>query len=382
MRIVYVLTTLAVGGTERQVLAIARRMAARGHTVALLVLTPHEAHDCATTLDVFYLDIRKTATSVIAGMRRAAAFLRAFRPDVIHSHNFHGNMLARMLRPFCRDARLISTIHNVYEGGRWRMLAYRLTDGLADQTTAVSVAVAERYVQLKAVAKDKCVVITNGIETDEFVPDPTRRAAMRAQMGVAEEFVWLWVGRNAAAKDIPNLLGAFAAAWRPAPQMQLWMAGLSQSSSSAATNARISLRPEAMDRVRYLGIRSDIPGLLDAADAFVLASEWEGMPLAVGEAMSMEKPVVSTDVGGVRQLLGDAGLLAPAKDADALAEAMLQVMRLPGDRRGAMGRAARQRIVNYFSMEAKVAEWETLYRAVAGHSASLTTMRPWSPNQE
>jgi len=368
MRIVYVLTTLAVGGTERQVLAIARRMAARGHAVALLVLTPHEADDCATTLDVVHLDIRKTAASVIAGVRRAAGFLRAFRPDVIHSHNFHGNMLARMLRLFCRNVRLISTIHNVYEGGRWRMLAYRLTDGLVDRTTAVSAAVAQRYGQLKAVAKNKCVVITNGIETDAFVPEPERRAAMRAQMGVAEEFVWLWVGRNAPAKDIPNLLGAFATAWRTAPQMQLWMAGFSQALSDAAANARITVPPEALQRVRHLGIRSDIPALLDAADAFVLASAWEGMPLAVGEAMAMEKPVVATDVGGVRELVGDAGVLVPAKDANALAEAMLKVTRLPEEPRFEMGRSGRERILNCFSIEAKAAEWEALYGLVAGHS--------------
>lgn len=373
MRIVYVLTTLAVGGSERQVLAIARRMEARGHTVALLVLTPHGAHDCATTLEVFRLDIRKSVSSVIAGVRRGAAFLRTFRPDVIHGHNFHGNMLARMLRLFCHHLRLISTIHNVYEGGRLRMLAYRLTDWLADRTTAVSTAVAERYIELKAAAPDKCLVITNGIDTDEFVPDPKRRDAMRAQMGVAEEFVWLWVGRNAPAKDIPNLLAAFGKAWRTVPEMQLWMAG---PSLVGATNAAGSLPPEASHKVQHLGNCSDIPALLDAADGFVLASAWEGMPLAVGEAMAMEKPVVATDVGGVRELVGLTGLLVPAKDANALADAMLTVMRLPDEQGSRIGCAARQRILNCFSIDAKAAAWEALYAVVAGHSTPQATVLP------
>ena len=65
-----------------------------------------------------------------------------------------------------------------------------------------------------------------------------------------------------------------------------------------------------------------MPALLDGADAFVSGSAWEGMPLAVGEAMAMEKPVVATDVGGVRELVGDAGVIVPAKDSEALASAM------------------------------------------------------------
>lgn len=373
MRIVYVLTTLAVGGTERQVLAIARRMEARGHTVALMVLTPHDTRDCATTLHVLHLDIRKTATGVIAGLRRAAAFLCAFRPDIIHSHNFHGNMLARILRLIYRRARLISTIHNVYEGGRLRMLAYRVTDRFADQTTAVSTLVADRYVQLKAVALDKCLVISNGIETDGFVPDPTRRAAMRAQMKVTDEFVWLMVGRITAAKDLNNLLEAFGNVCRTYDEVQLWIAGEAPTGSGRKYDLfALASSKGAREKIRVLGLRRDVPSLLDAADAFVLASAWEGMPLALGEAMAMEMPVVATNVGGVRELVGDAGILVPAKDANALAAAMLEVVRLPGNQRDAMGSVARERIVNHFSMDAKVTEWEKLYAAVAGHSTPQT----------
>ena len=68
-----------------------------------------------------------------------------------------------------------------------------------------------------------------------------------------------------------------------------------------------------MERVRWLGLRRDMPALLDAAEAFVLASAWEGMPLVIGEAMAMEKPVVATDVGGVREMVGDAGAHRSAK---------------------------------------------------------------------
>jgi glycosyltransferase involved in cell wall biosynthesis len=101
--------------------------------------------------------------------------------------------------------------------------------------------------------------------------------------------------------------------------------------------------------------------LLDGSDAFVLSSAWEGMPLVVGEAMAMEKPVVATDVGGVRELVGDAGVLVPAKDSEALAEGMLRVINMAQDERDALGKTARERICGHFDMDTKAAEWEALY---------------------
>jgi glycosyltransferase involved in cell wall biosynthesis len=365
MRILCVLNSIAIGGTERQVLAIAGRMAARGHALALVVLRPREADECSTDLEVVHLDIQKSPSSVVAGVRRGAAFVRSFRPDVIHSHNFHGNMLARWMRLTYREPKLIATIHNVYEGGWLRMLAYRLSNPLVTRVTGVSTAVAERYVRLRAVSKSNMVVVTNGIETAEFVPDAARRTAMRQQMGVADEFVWLSVGRITAAKDIPNLLQAFGRVWEDSPNTRLWIAGGPPPAGSGGEAYSAFFTPQgAMDRVNRLGMRRDVPALLDAADGFVLSSAWEGMPLALGEAMVMENPVVATDVGGVRELVGEAGVVVPAKDSSALVAAMLDTMRRTQEEREAMGRAARERICAKFGMDAKADEWEAMYHSV------------------
>jgi len=90
------------------------------------------------------------------------------------------------------------------------------------------------------------------------------------------------------------------------------------------------------------------------------------MPLVVGEAMAMEKPVVATDVGGVRELVGNAGVLVPAKDPQALADAMLRVMKMKQEDRSAMGEGARMRIESFFEMDAKASEGEALYRRLLG----------------
>ena len=167
----------------------------------------------------------------------------------------------------------------------------------------------------------------------------------------------------APAKDFSNLLRAFARVCAERSGARLWIAG----ETAGAEFERVSGLAVELglgERVRWLGLRRDLPALLDATDGFVLASAWEGMPLAVGEAMAMEKPVVATDVGGVRELVGEAGTMVPAQSPESLAQAMMGTIQSTLVERYAMGAAARERIAKNFSMEAKANEWEALYRTV------------------
>jgi glycosyltransferase involved in cell wall biosynthesis len=276
-------------------------------------------------------------------------------------------MAARLLKLSFPAAAVLSTVHSVYEGAWPRMLAYRLSDPFSRRTTTVSQAGASRYVCLKAVPARKCTAVTNGIDTEEFAPSPQRRVCLRAQMEVNNEFVWLAAGRIVAAKDYPNLLRAFSRVSAAIASARLWVAGEASVTGFAAVQA-LAAELGVATSVRWLGLRSDMPGLLDAADAFVSASAWEGMPLAVGEAMAMEKPVVATDVGGVRELMGECGVLVPAKDSEALAQAMLALMQTTPEARNSLGRAARERIQCEFTIDAKADEWESLYRKMLARS--------------
>jgi glycosyltransferase involved in cell wall biosynthesis len=197
------------------------------------------------------------------------------------------------------------------------------------------------------------LVLTNGIDAESFAPDRTRRKRTRTEMGAGHAFVWLAVGRLVPAKDYANLLRAFEQVRRANPSARLWIAG---------EGDPVSLAGEPAKAVEFLGLRHDIAALLDAADGFVLSSAWEGMPLALGEAMAMEKIVVATDVGGVRELIGEAGVIVPPKNSAALAEAMLKAMAMQEMERKTMQRDARRRIQMHYSMPVKAEEWEQLYR--------------------
>jgi len=368
VRILYILTSLGIGGAEKQVIALAERMAAKGHTVAFLVLK-HVDQECPIRHPVLRLNLPKTPMGILRGLRFASNFLLLFRPDILHSHTFPANIFARLLRASLRLKRIenrvsneinpvvINTIHNIYEGGWHRMLLYRLTSTQADAVTAVSTAAAERFVRLRAVPRKKISVLTNGIDIQAFNPDKKIRRTARTQMQAGDPFIWLAVGRIVPAKDYPNLLRALRHVQLTHSTATLWIAGEGDPVVEAAGDVDNSTPAN----IQWLGLRHDVVQLLDAADAYVLSSAWEGMPLAVGEAMAMEKPVVATDAGGVRELVGKAGIVVPPADSEALANAMLSIMEISNKQRQEMGQVARERIHDHFSMDVKAVEWDSLY---------------------
>jgi len=179
-------------------------------------------------------------------------------------------------------------------------------------------------------------------------------------MGAGEEFIWLAAGRIALAKDYSNLLRAFALVRAAHARSRLWVAGEGTGAEFERVK-RLATELGLGDAVRWLGLRRDMAALLDAADGFVLGSAWEGMPLALGEAMAMEKPVVATDVGGVRELVGDAGVIVAARDSAALGDAMVELTGRSSEDRLRLGRAARARIEQGFGMDARADQWEALY---------------------
>ena len=119
------------------------------------------------------------------GLVRLARLARAWRPDVIHSHMVHANLMARALRLVAPVPALVSTIHNIYEGGPIRMAAYRYTNGLVDHLTIVSQAAADRFVGDRIVPRDLLTVIPNGVDTEQYRQRPAGHARVAAALAGA-----------------------------------------------------------------------------------------------------------------------------------------------------------------------------------------------------
>ena len=173
LRVLFVTTSLDRGGAERQIVDLATRLREMGWPVAVLsMMTPRRYADelAASGTELASLDMARGRPTPGA-LFRYGRFVRHWKPDVIHSHMVHANLLARLGRVFAPRVPLICTVHNVTEGARWREIAYRITDPLATVTTAVSEAAAERYVRVGAVPKGRMMPFPNGFE---FGRDPSR----------------------------------------------------------------------------------------------------------------------------------------------------------------------------------------------------------------
>ena len=141
------------------------------------------------------------------GLARLVRIVRAWKPDVVHSHMVHANLMARVLRLLVPVPVLVSTIHNVYEGGPLLMAGYRLTNGLVDHMTIISQAAADRFVGERIVPGRLLTVIANGVDTDRMrnVPPEAQGCACGAPSAWATRSSsgWRW-GGSRSRRTIPT----------------------------------------------------------------------------------------------------------------------------------------------------------------------------------
>jgi glycosyltransferase involved in cell wall biosynthesis len=370
MRIFLLSTSMGMGGADQQILILARAMRARGHDVRIVALAPlgpmgQEALDEGIPTES--LELRRNL-GIFSRTLRLIRMIRAWRPDVLHSHMVHANLLARAVRPLARVPVLVSTIHSINDGGPLRMAAYRLTSGLIDRCTIISQLAAERYIAIGAVPPHRLQVVPNAVDTSRFRRIPGARAAIRQELGLGNDFVWLAVGRFEEPKDYPTMIAALARLAAVHPASRLLLVGKGSLQDEVETLVRAA-GLEA--RVHFLGVRRDIPELMSAADGYVLSSAREGMPVVLLEAAAVELPVVATRVGGVAEVVedGTTGFLVPPGDPGALGGAMKRIEALTGDVRAAIGSRGRALVEQRYGTARVMDMWERLYLECATASA-------------
>jgi glycosyltransferase involved in cell wall biosynthesis len=208
------------------------------------------------------------------------------------------------------------------------------------------------------VGAGKMAVLANGVDIDTWNADAEVRNSMRRVLGFFEdEFLWLAAGRLESVKDYPTLLDAMALL--PQRARLVIAGGGPLQSELLKMSARLGLEC----RIRFLGFEPDVKRWMQAADGFVLASRWEGLPMGLLEAGACALPAVATDVPGSREAIvnGTTGWLSAAGNAKALAAAMSSVMLARPEERTAMGERARKHVVENFSLQSVLDSWESLY---------------------
>ena len=311
----------------------------------------------------------------LAAARQLLRLIRELRPDILHTHTAKAGAVGRLAVQLAGSARpkvVVHTFHgHVLRGyfGPAKTEAFRrLEQGLArssDALIAVSPEVRDDLVALGVAPAEKIAVIRLGLDLDQRLATPPGAAeAFRAELGVPDgRFLVGWLGRMTEIKRADHLLRAFA---RVDTDADLVLVGDGPLRADLEVLAgELGIR----DRTHFTGFRSDVGTIYAASDAIVLTSANEGTPVSVIEAQAAGKPVVSTDVGGVRDVVTDgvSGFVVPPGDIDAVADRLHRLAEDPElrARLGAAGVSARER----YSVPRLVHDVDVLYRELLERAA-------------
>ena len=365
IRVLEILATLKRAGAERMAVSLACRLdTSRFETgvVSLFDSFPSGLEPELKVAGVPAWHLGKRPGLDIRMIPRLRRVFREFGPDIIHTHSY----VLRYSLPASLATRRMVMVHTVHNlAAKETDFTGRLLHRMAFGRTVAAVAVGEevRRSYRDWYGAEPQATIRNGIDTVSF-ERPGGRRRWRADHGFNDsDFLVVSVGRLDPQKNPLAMIDAFAAAFRNDAGGQLLMVG-DGSLRGAAVQRAMELGVAA--KVHFLGTQAEVAEVLVASDVFALASNWEGTPLAVMEAMAAGLPVVATAVGGVPELVldGETGLLTPAGTTPAFAEALARMRADPG-MRTAMARAALLRS-KMFSVDNMVAEYAALFERLAG----------------
>ncbi|MDO9355011.1 MAG: glycosyltransferase [Solirubrobacteraceae bacterium] len=296
--------------------------------------------------------------------------MRAFRPDVVHTHTAKAGALGRLAALTLRPRPVIvHTFHgHVLSGyfGPQVTAVYRWVETVlgrrSDRLVGVSQATVDELVDLGVAPADRFEVIELGLDLSAFTAvDRTGepRQAFRAALDLPETaVVCSWVGRFVPIKRVDVLLEAFALAHRAHPELALVLAG------GGELEAELRAQADSLgiaDAVRFLGYRRDLDQIAGASDIAVLSSDNEGTPVSLIESAAAGLPLVATDVGGVTEIVTPTtGRVVPAGDATAFAAALAELA-ADAPLRATLGRAARTHVTERWAAQRLIEDVDDLY---------------------
>ena len=324
-----------IGGSERVGVDVALEFTRRGYPVVCFAFYDSDGpmraeleRSGVRCLDMNY-EKHHGISRRVAYQWKFWRMLRRERVHALHVHHATALILCGIPAKLARVRRVVMTehgLHQLQERPAYRRSAARYCRYATD-ITVVEPAQARYFQDELGVPADKLHYVPNGVRLQARAPE--RVARIRGTLGIAAgSFAIFYVGRLSPVKDLGTLLNAFAGLPADvADRARLYLVG------EGPERAMLEARCNALaleERVTFLGARADVGDLLMAADAFVMSSKTEGLPMALLEAMAAGVPCVATAVGGIPELFAnDRGLSTPAQDPLALAAAMARLARSP-----------------------------------------------------
>ncbi|MGH2747919.1 MAG: glycosyltransferase [Actinomycetota bacterium] len=370
-RILRAITRLNIGGPARQALLLTRDLRPEFDTVLVTGRPPTEEGELSDPrVEPVRIPLARPIRpgADLRSLGRLRGLVASVRPHIVHTHMAKAGALARAAALTVRPRpRLVHTYHgHVLEGyfsapvERAFIAVERALARRTDILIAVSDEVRDALLELGVGRPEQYRVIQLGFDLSDLLEVTEPDGAFRASVGVPPGAPLVAVlGRLAPIKDHSTLLRAVARL----PDVHLVVLGDGELRSELKAEAE-GLGLSA--RVRFLGWVTDVVSVMRDVDAVALSSRNEGTPVSLIEALAAARPVVSTDVGGVRAVVtdGTSALLVPAGDPVALAQALDRLVRAsPAERRG-MGEAGRAHVRERFDARRLVADIRDLYASL------------------
>jgi len=369
--VMHIINAYALGGAEKLVFDIARRMDKTKFNVFVCSIGAREddieqavRHDLQSqgikTLSLDKPPHKQRVHTVV----KLAKILCDNKIDILHTHcpspDFYGKLSALI----ARIPLVFSTIHNTqgYSASVERVLS-RLTT----KYVAISKTVAQYALQELKIPSQKIEIIYNAIDVRQFTETHNQsiiRKKKRTELGIPENIQMIMtIGRITRQKGHIYLIDAMKEVVKNFPNVCLCIVGDYTCDPDVTNELKRKVKESGLkEKVIWTGVRTDIPELLASADIFVLPSLWEGLPVTLLEAMASRIPVVATAVGSNPEIIrhGENGFLVPPANPSTLAKCILELLK---DKKKAqlLAEEGYKTIQERFTIERMVKEYEKLY---------------------
>ena len=362
VNILYLITEFDIGGAEKMLYEVAAGIDRRKYNPVAACLTGHGPVGKKLSeagVEVEYLDMQCKMDLRI--FPRLVRLIRKQNIHILHSYLFHANFLGRIAGRIAGVPIIISSIRVSEKEKHYHLWGDKLTSGLVDMETCVCEAVREFSLKKGRIASKKLTVIHNGIDLEKF-DRKWDREGKRAEFGIrGSTRIIGTVSRLSRQKGLEFLLRAASRVLKDIPDLVFIIVGDGKLEFELK---QLTKELGIEDKVIFTGFRKDVLEIMNTFDIFVLSSAWEGMPVALLEAMALSKPVVVTAVGGCPELIkeGENGFLVKPSNDIELARAVVTIL---SDSRlaGRMGHNSRKR-TEQFSVHTMVKKTEKLYETL------------------
>jgi glycosyltransferase involved in cell wall biosynthesis len=356
MKIAHVVDSMEVGGAETLVRQMCHLQREQGHEPEVYAVASLGALGERMRAEGFRVE-SNVGRHLVDSSRHFLRFFRASRPDVVHLHNPTPTIYAAPSARLAGVPSIVSTRHSLVAPPRNLTMErkYKVAALFCDWIVGICEATTSNIKDAGNAPDRKIVTVYNGALPVALPPADQRPAKTG--------FTLLYVGRLEVVKNLQFLLTAFRAAIAQMPELRLWIVGDgTERGRLEEVTDQLGVRPN----VTFWGQQLDVAPFFASADAFVMSSVSEGLPMSLLQALSSRLPAVVTDVGGMAEVvrLAEAGLTVPLGNAEAMAEALVRMATRVNERE-TFAKNAEAAFDAHFTLPVMVERYSQLYRDTA-----------------